>query len=73
MTSYTRKLHEVAPAAALEIHRQQFHAYRYGRHVTLAQFTPEYHAFGKRSPHACATHCGDAACKRGCVLARIKR
>lgn len=50
MTSYTKKLYEISPAAAKQIHRQQYRDYRYGKHVTLAQFTPEANAlpFGKR-------------------------
>jgi hypothetical protein len=38
MTSFTRKLHKLDPSAAKAIHRQQYGDYRYGRHVTLAQF-----------------------------------
>jgi hypothetical protein len=52
MTSYTRKLHDLHPAAAEAIHRQQFRDYRYGKHVTLANFAAETHAlqpFGKRT------------------------
>lgn len=43
MTSFTRKLHEIAPAAAQEIRRQSYRDYRYGKNVTLAMFTPEAH------------------------------
>jgi hypothetical protein len=38
MTSYTKKLYRLDPAAAHRIHRQELHDYRYGKHVTLAQF-----------------------------------
>ena len=47
MTSFTRKLHETSPAAAVAIHRQEYRDYRYGKNVTLAEFTPQA-AFGKR-------------------------
>lgn len=49
MTSFTRKLHSRDPDAARAIHRQEYGDYRYGKHVTLAQFTPEHHAFGTRA------------------------
>lgn len=43
MTSFTRKLYDVAPAEAQRIRRQEFRDYRYGKNVTLAQFTPNAH------------------------------
>lgn len=55
MTSFTRKLHSLDPDAAKAIHRQEYGNYRYGRHVTLAQFAyaPQAPTFGQRqSPPA---------------------
>lgn len=43
MTSFTRKLHELDPHAAQQIRRQNYLDYRYGKNVTLAEFTPELH------------------------------
>lgn len=39
MTSFTRKLYRTAPAAAKQLRRHELHNYRYGKNVTLAQFT----------------------------------
>lgn len=55
MTSYTRKLYDVHPAAARQIHRQELRDYRYGKLVTVASFatcsiaiSPQAPEFGKR-------------------------
>lgn len=39
MTSFTRKLYRVDPAAAKQLRRYELHNYRYGKNVTLTQFT----------------------------------
>lgn len=55
MTSFTRKLYEVSPAAAVQLRRENLHDYRYGKNVTLATFHPASHSiaaapsFGTRS------------------------
>lgn len=55
MTSFTRKLYSRDPAAAEQFGRQQAFEHRmsYGKSVTLACFTPAFHAvdvaFGKRT------------------------
>lgn len=53
MTSYTKKLYERDPALAHTLRKNELEAYRYGRHVTLACFTPAAHdtdpVFGKRT------------------------
>jgi hypothetical protein len=44
MTSYTKKLYEIAPSAARQIRRRELHDYRWGgsaRNVTLASFGVE--------------------------------
>lgn len=76
MTSFTKALFRRNPGAALELRQVQLHQLRYGRHVTLAQFTPsvaapDHPAFGKRTPSgstACAQLCGHPACSQGCTL-----
>lgn len=49
MTSFTRKLYRISPRAAEDFHNaQKFeHRVQYGKHVTLACFTPDPH-FGAR-------------------------
>lgn len=81
MTSYTKKLFARNPGAAKELRRDQIAQLRYGRHVTLAQFTAEGHGmggmaptFGKREPtgiEACQVRCGRPACRQGCTLAYL--
>ena len=44
MTSYTKKLYEIAPSATRQIRRRELHDYRWGgstRNVTLASFGVE--------------------------------
>lgn len=81
MTSFTRKLFNRDPAAAeayqrhSEFERAREIELRYGKNVTLAQFTPAHHkierTFGKRKAmpgrFACAELCGHPACSNGCV------
>lgn len=83
MTSYTKKLYNRDPAAALAFyHQDRFEqaraladAERNGREVVFQPWTdqPRSVTFGKRqSPptarHACPTRCSSPACRQGCVL-----
>lgn len=92
MTSFTKALYRRDPKAADAFHKaQQFESMaahgrpgqlQYGKHVTLACFTPAFGSnqpaqpstpFGKRelppsAAHACKEGCGHPACSHGCVL-----
>lgn len=79
MTSFTRKLYNSDPAAAEAFRKAQEFDQRlaYGKHVTLACFTPAGRglvpAFGKRlgaQQHGCDHNCRHPACKQGCTLRR---
>lgn len=41
MTSFTRKLFSRDPGAAKALRKDELNSYRYGRHVTLAQFAAD--------------------------------
>ncbi len=80
MTSFAKALFNRNPAAARDLRRHQLMTLRYGKTVTLAQFTPAYHGiemdFGRRpaaSVRACDTLCGSPACAHGCTLATGRR
>jgi len=72
MTSYSKRLYNRDPAAAMAFYRQQAFEQRaaHGR-VSFTQLQAHQPPFGRRHPmgvSACAALCGHPACANGCTL-----